>query len=261
MAISYISINKFGKAVENISIAEILSKIIDTNVTGVLKRFPPTCPNFSGADGVRTIKVSDLEPFEVLCGSNLFGAGWMVIQKRIDGNLNFFRNWTEYTLGFGNISHEFFIGLKKLHSITLLQQHELFVYMEDFEGGWRYALYDDFEIGNEGEFYALKKLGHYSGNAGDSLVYSRTAKFSTYDKDNDDYTESCAIKFMGAGWFKKCMQTNLNGLYLNGNYSSESGMKAKGVYWHHWHGSYYSLKTLSMMIRPKKTCPFFDGQP
>lgn len=35
---------------------------------------------------------------------------WQVIQRRIDGETNFFRNWKDYKNGFGNADHEYWLG-------------------------------------------------------------------------------------------------------------------------------------------------------
>ena len=43
--------------------------------------------------------------------------------------------------------------------------------------------------------------------------------------------------------------SNLNGLYLYGNYYSS--LFNKGITWYTWTGYYYSLKYVHMAIRPK----------
>uniref|UniRef100_A0A182JLH7 Fibrinogen C-terminal domain-containing protein n=1 Tax=Anopheles atroparvus TaxID=41427 RepID=A0A182JLH7_ANOAO len=111
--------------------------------------------------------------FDAFCEQNSFGGGWLVIQYRFDGSLDFFRNWTEYRNGFGDIKGEFWFGLEKIHQLTSRQQNELMVEMKDFDGAYSYAHYKHFEIGSETEHYPLKKLGAYDGNAGDALDYNR----------------------------------------------------------------------------------------
>lgn len=55
------------------------------------------------------------------------------------------------------------------------------------------AYYSAFSVGDEQEGYALKVLGNYSGNAGDSLIYHAGSKFSTKDMDQDGWPEgNCA---------------------------------------------------------------------
>jgi len=71
-------------------------------------------------------------------------------------------------------------------------------------------------------------------------------KFSTYDQDNDVWTDSCAQVFKGGWWYKKCHASNLNGRYLAGPHTSY----ADGVEWQTWTGYYYSLKISEMKIRP-----------
>ncbi|XP_034098908.2 angiopoietin-related protein 7-like isoform X3 [Drosophila albomicans] len=132
------------------------------------------------------IKVPGIDAFSVPCDSRLAGAGWTVIQRRMDGSVDFNRNWTDYREGFGDLRGEFFIGLDKLHLITKSQTHELYIYLKDFNDKERYARYDHFYIGNEDEFYKIKSIGSYSGDAGDDLKNHKDSKFSTSDRDNDD---------------------------------------------------------------------------
>ena len=66
--------------------------------------------------------------------------------------------------------------------------------------------------------------------------------FST--KDNDA-TGFCAQLYKGAWWYKDCHESNLNGLYLEGAYSSD----ADGVNWKAFRGRQYSLKRTEMKVR------------
>nr|XP_029717519.1 ficolin-2-like [Aedes albopictus] len=157
------------------------------------------------------------EPFEAYCEQNVFGGGWIVIQHRFDGSVDFYRNWTGYRNGFGSLDGEFWIGLEKLHRLTKDGNHQLLVELKDFNGNYKFARYDVFEIGTESEKYALKKLGSYSGTAGDGLKAHKSKKFSTEDSDNDSFTTNCAKTHKAAWWYDECFYSNLNGLYKKVN--------------------------------------------
>ncbi|XP_061394541.1 ficolin-1-like [Musca vetustissima] len=173
--------------------------------------------------------------------------GNVVIQRRMDGSVNFFRPWADYKQGFGNNSGEFFIGLEKLHRLTNSRPYDLLIVLEDWEGDRRYAKYDTFIVGSETEKYSLKSLGAYSGSAGDAMSAHLGQKFSTYDQDNDAYEKGCANEFTGAWWYNKCHQSNLNGRYLKGTTKEY----AQGVNWYQFKGHHYSLKFVEMTIRPR----------
>ncbi|KAH8318322.1 hypothetical protein KR074_008244, partial [Drosophila pseudoananassae] len=111
-------------------------------------------------------------------------SSWLVIQRRVSAEENFYRNWTTYEDGFGDINNNFFIGLKKLNLMTEFKPHELYIYLENFKGESRYAYYDFFSIGDARSKYKLQ-LGSYYGTAGDSMGGHNNMKFSTYDSDND----------------------------------------------------------------------------
>uniref|UniRef100_A0A182J0X9 Fibrinogen C-terminal domain-containing protein n=1 Tax=Anopheles atroparvus TaxID=41427 RepID=A0A182J0X9_ANOAO len=141
------------------------------------------------------------------------GGGWTVFQRRIDGAVNFYRNWTMYKNGFGDVNGEHWLGLEKLHLMMKSGRHELLVILEDHEGRSAYAHYESFQIGSEAEKYKLT-VGGYSGTAGDALSVHDEEKFTTFDQDNDaedDYDGAdeeddynCAKKYNGAWWFNAC---------------------------------------------------------
>ncbi|XP_058983860.1 ficolin-2-like [Musca domestica] len=174
--------------------------------------------------------------------------GEIVIQRRMDGSENFYRDWEDYKHGFSNRSGEFFIGLQRLHKLTNSRPYELLVVMEDFDDDRRYAKYDNFVIASEKENYKLQSLGHYNGTAGDSLTIGHLGYgFTTKDRDNDIDTRNCAQSYNAAWWYSNCHFSNLNGKYLKGTTTDY----AKGVVWHAYRGYYYSLKFVEMYIRPK----------
>ena len=91
------------------------------------------------------------------------GRGWTIFQRRVDGSEDFYRNWTDYKTGFGNLSGEFWLGLDKIHRLSANGQNVLRVDLESFENETAHAVYDSFSIGNESEAYILN-IGDYSGN-------------------------------------------------------------------------------------------------
>ncbi|KAL7742364.1 hypothetical protein ACLKA6_019000 [Drosophila palustris] len=156
---------------------------------------------FSGIHEVLVPTFSS-QPFKVACDAETRDGGWTIILRRMDGSVNFTRNWTEYKNGFGNLDGEYFLGLDKIHAMTAERRQELLVLLEDFEGDQRYETYDEFAIGNEDQQYELHTLGKFNGTAGDSLSYHRGEKFSTFDNDNDRWEgRNCAILGTGAWWY------------------------------------------------------------
>nr|XP_029732726.1 fibroleukin-like isoform X2 [Aedes albopictus] len=158
---------------------------------------------------------SNKQSFVGFCEQEKFGGGWLVIQHRFDGSVDFYRNWTDYKNGFGEIGGEFWIGLERLHKLTKDKNVTLMVEIEDFDGNYGYARYDEFEIGDEDAKYVLKRISGYSGTIGDSMMSTdKGCMFTTRDSDNDRYSSrNCAEISNGAWWYNFCSRTNPNGPY------------------------------------------------
>ena len=108
------------------------------------------------------INPDGLGEFEVFCDQKTAGGGWTVFQKRRDGSVDFFRAWNDYKRGFGNLNGEFWLGLDKIHRLTVSGGYKLRVDLEDHQGKTAFAEYSSFEMTSERAKYQLS-LGSYSG--------------------------------------------------------------------------------------------------
>ncbi|CAK6959636.1 tenascin isoform X2 [Scomber scombrus] len=225
------------------------SRVITTvfTTTGVLYRHPRDCSqallNGDTSSGLYTIYLTgdESQPIQVYCDMSTDGGGWIIFLRRQSGKLEFFRNWKNYTGGFGDMNDEFWLGLSNLHKITAGGQYELRVDLRD-KGETAYAQYDKFSISEPRTRYKVH-VGGYSGTAGDSMTYHHGRPFSTYDHDNDIAVTNCALSYKGAFWYKNCHRVNLMGRYGDNSHS-------KGVNWFHWKGHEHSIEFAEMKIRP-----------
>ncbi|XP_076044809.1 techylectin-5A-like [Oratosquilla oratoria] len=201
--------------------------------SGLRRIFPfPCCPD---------------RAINVFCDQVTDRGGWTIIQRRDDFTpyLDFFRTWTEYQRGFGDLKQEFWLGLDSIHQLTSENLQELRVDLTDFNNVTR-AKYGFFHVGNVESDYKLH-CGRYTGDAGDSLSIHNGIKFSTKDVENNIHkTANCATAHLGAWWYYDCHSSNLNGKYLQG----QNEEYADGVVWKSWRGYYYSLRSVEMKIRP-----------
>jgi ficolin len=194
-------------------------------------------------NGVYTVDPDGRGPFQVYCDMTTDGGGWTVFQRRQDGSVDFYRNWNQYKTGFGNLTGEFWLGNDKIHRLTSRTASMLRVDLEDWDRVKVYAKYGSFSVGSEGSKFRLT-VGSYSGSAGDALaVIHNGMAFSTKDRDNDGYHNSCATLYTGAWWYGYCEISNLNGKYL-GNISYH-----EGITWVNFRGD-LSLKLSEMKLRP-----------
>ncbi|KAJ8033071.1 Fibrinogen-like protein A [Holothuria leucospilota] len=167
----------------------------------------------SGVDnsGIYTISPSRWpgSPFEVYCNMT-DGGGWTTFQRRVDGTVDFYRNWMSYKVGFGSADHEFWLGNDKLYYLTNQKRYTIRIDLVNELGSPYYAKFDFFRITNETDKYRLSEVGSYSGTAdtrastdpdiGGGLIYHRFFQFTTYDMDNDEFIyggTSPSLKILG----------------------------------------------------------------
>ncbi|KAM5309385.1 fibrinogen beta chain [Glossophaga mutica] len=226
---------------------------------------------------------SSVKPYRVYCDMNTEGGGWTVIQNRQDGSVDFGRKWDPYKQGFGNTATnedgkkycgrpgEYWLGNDKISQLTKMGPTELLIEMEDWKGDKVKARYGGFTVQNEADKYQIS-VNKYKGTAGNALMEgaselvgeNRTMTihngmfFSTYDRDNDGWTNAdpkkqCSKEDGGGWWYNRCHAANPNGRYYwGGQYSWDMAKHGTddGVVWMNWKGSWYSMKKMSMKIRP-----------
>ncbi|XP_076083553.1 ficolin-2-like isoform X2 [Mytilus galloprovincialis] len=166
-----------------------------------------------------------------------------VIQKRLNGFVDFYRSWDAYKQGFGDPAGEYWLGNDAIHKISSSTGHKLSIYMEDFDAKFVYANFSNFLIVDELENYQLTVTG-FSGSPGVGDGLSSGNSFTTKDRDNDLYGGNCAQYEHGAWWYDYCGRSNLNGRYVAGFNNNVTS-----VFYLDWKKSFYSLKKVTMMIK------------
>ncbi|KAM9356353.1 microfibril-associated glycoprotein 4 isoform 2-T2 [Pholidichthys leucotaenia] len=188
-------------------------------------------------------------PLEVYCDMDTDGGGWTVIQRRFDGSVSFDRSWGEYRDGFGDLHLEFWLGNNHIHELSTQGDYSLRIDLEDWSNKHKHALYQSFSVEDEEQQYRLHVSG-FSGTVQDSFSwYHDKQSFSTPDSGN-----ICAEISHSGWWYNQCFYANLNGVYYRGGHYSPKGkgsLGPNGIVWYSWKDSdYYSLRKVSMMIRP-----------
>ncbi|TSK13571.1 Angiopoietin-related protein 4 [Bagarius yarrelli] len=201
------------------------------------------------ASGVYTLQPPDSPPLRVYCHMTA-DAGWTVIQRRLDGSVDFDQLWNEYQNGFGNLDGEFWLGLEKMYHVTKDEDVILKIEMTDWRDEHQSVQYR-VRLNGEHSNYSLQILESPDGNLESSLsTESSSLPFSTRDKDNDRKDDfNCAKHLSGGWWFSNCGRSNLNGRYFI-TPPKQRHQRKQGMFWKTWHGRYYSLKSTVMMISP-----------
>ena len=94
--------------------------------------------------------------------------GWLVIQRRVEGGtVDFYRDWSYFEEGFGDLEGEFWYGLRNIHCLTNSASVELRIDMEDENGTKITWTYQEFRVEGPENKYRLH-IGGGEGTSGTS---------------------------------------------------------------------------------------------
>ena len=169
---------------------------------------------------------------EGYCDAATDGGGWLVVQRRQDGSVDFNRGWVEYEEGFGSLTGELWYGLRPLHCLTNQGQWQLRIDFTFTNGTKSYLSYKSFSVGPANSQYQLS-ISEFTGVTTDPFTEHplNGMKFTTKDRDNDNHGGNCAVTGDGGNaggwWHNSCSLIHVNhqykhkySIYLNGKYQS-----------------------------------------
>jgi hypothetical protein len=181
--------------------------------------------------------------FHVVCEMH-DNQAWTVIQRRVNGSVDFYRNWTEYRDGFGDPAGEVWLGNERLYWLTNQATYKLRIDMWDWTTlangniGRHYRSESNyFRIENESNWYTLhvpEAYTDYSGYYGGSGLRLHKGPFVTFDVTPPSLRENCAEKFHCGWWFSTCVRNvNVNGRYYVGGYANVTTRKRErdDIFW------------------------------
>ncbi|XP_048143903.1 angiopoietin-related protein 4 [Corvus hawaiiensis] len=200
------------------------------------------------SSGIFQVQPAGSQPFKVYCDMTAEG-GWTVIQRRMDGSVDFDQLWDAYKNGFGDLRGDFWLGLEKIHHLVQEGKYNLLIELEDWEGNSQVVQFV-FSLGGESTAYTLNLLGPLSGELENAIGEFRQLPFSTRDRDHDLKADTnCAKHLSGGWWFSTCGHANLNGKYFR-SIPRQRHERKQGIFWKTWKGRYYPLKSTIMKIQP-----------
>ena len=185
------------------------------NTTAFNKRKPGvyTMMNFCG------VKCNDAE---VYCDTSSGGGGWLVVQRRQDGSVDFNRGWGEYEDGFGQLTGEFWYGLRALNCLTNQGGWEMRMDIKLANGTNIFLQYEQFKVASAKDKYKLT-VGGFQGTTTDPVAYHNGMYFTTRDSDNDKNGGNCAegssSEPRGGWWYNTCWHVNPNNYYDRKTYA------------------------------------------
>ena len=178
--------------------------------------FARTRPS-SGVYLLKSFCENNCTDVDAYCDTSNGGGGWLVVQRRQDGSVNFNRTWLEYEIGFGKLTGEFWYGLRALHCLTGQGGWEMRMDIKLANGTNIFLQYEQFKVASAKDKYKLT-VGGFQGTTSDPMAYHNGMYFTTKDSDNDQWSKNCAKDNWsstptGGWWYKGCAHLQLNTLY------------------------------------------------
>ncbi|XP_062605254.1 fibrinogen-like protein A [Saccostrea cucullata] len=109
-------------------------------------------------------------------------------------------------------------------------------------------MYNQVYVSNEEDGFRIL-LGNSMGTLGNAMMPSESkfhqngSRFTTIDKDQDEFPENCAVRFGGGGWwYKICYKAQLTGQYGTTDWAWP---------WYPTFTDGTAIKTVKMMLRRK----------
>ena len=190
--------------------------------------------NFCGYDRIKAA---------AYCDTSNGGGGWLVVQRRQDGSVNFNRTWLGYEDGFGKLTGEFWYGLRALHCLTGKGGWEMRMDIKLINGTNIILQYEQFKVASAKDKYHLT-VGGFQGTTADPMAHHNGMDFSTKDNDNDNSVGNCALVSgrktpIGGWWYNQCWRIAPNIIYNNRN-----GIKLNS--------QFHALPYIEIKLRPHK---------
>ncbi|XP_053403235.1 ficolin-1-A-like [Mercenaria mercenaria] len=200
--------------------------------------------NRAASSGIYEIKTwKSKSKIKVLCDMETSGGGWTVFHNRFDGSVDFYRNFTDYENGFGDIAGEFWLGFKYMQEMVKAGQSQLLLQVTAKDRSTGHELAGDFSLRSENLYYEdqiLFSLGIATRYR--CLLGLSGAAFTTMDRDVEI---NCAEQMRSPWWYRNCGDEICN---LHGKY----GENGPAGYYHQGIAGYYEpLKASRMMFRRK----------
>ena len=129
--------------------------------------------------------------------------GWTRVMNRISNTNEFYRGFSDYKTGFGDIIRNHWLGFNSIKKI--LSTIDFMVRFEFENSQLDYFEVDLIKIGSESQNFILTlgKLTKYSIEP--NLKYHNRSQFRTFD-NNLDGSSNCSFLYQAGWWFNNCYQ-------------------------------------------------------